>query len=116
MSGLEDEIVLQLDDPPNCTPCDGPALLMAQFSHSWKNARGEEVNGLRAAVLCPACDRGEPAADELLALFAVDDQIGLSNVEAFGGLVAAWVESVRHREVDMALLDEEEQRWRDGNL
>lgn len=116
MSGQEEEIVLQIADPPNCSPCGGPGLLLAQFPYSWKNASGADVNGLREAVLCPACDWGEPAADESLALFAVDDQVGLSNVEVFGELVSAWVESLRHRKVDMALLDEEEKRWRDGDL
>ena len=116
MNNQEEEIVLQLADPPNCARCGRPGLLLAQFPHSWKNARFEDVNGLREAVLCPACDRGEPAADELLALFTVDDQVGLFNVELFGGLVAAWAESVRHREVDMALLEEQEQRWRDGDF
>ncbi|WP_328403965.1 DUF6300 family protein [Streptomyces sp. NBC_00390] len=116
MSDEQEEIVLQLDDPPNCTRCDGPCLLLATFSHSWTNARGEDVSGLREAVLCPECDRGEQAADELLALFAVDDQVSPSNVEVFAELVAAWVESVRHRHVDIALLDDEHERWRRGQL
>ncbi|MEV0036570.1 DUF6300 family protein [Streptomyces sp. NPDC050804] len=112
----QEEIVLQLDDPPTCSLCGGETLLRASFPHSWKNARGEDVDGIREAVLCPACDHGEPTADELLALFAVDNQIGFSNVEVFGALVAAWVEFVRHREVNMAQLDEEQERWRRGDL
>ncbi|WP_274558090.1 DUF6300 family protein [Streptomyces spiramyceticus] len=116
MSVQEEEIVLQLADPPNCPPCGGPGLLLAQFPHSWKNARGEDVNGLREAVLCPACDCGEPAADELLALFAVDDQVGLSNFEVFGELVAAWVQSVRHRIVDEEALGAEYEQWKRGEL
>ena len=82
MSDQEEGIVLQLADPPNCPPCGGPGLLLAQFPHEWKNTRGEDVHGFREAVLCPECDLGGPAADELLALFAVDDPVGSSHVEA----------------------------------
>ena len=92
-------------------------LLLAQFSHSWTNARGEEVTGVREAVLCPACDRGEPAADELLAFFAVDDQARAPTPsKCSAGLVAVWVRSVRHRTVDMDALNEEHEHWRRGEL
>ncbi|MET8678853.1 DUF6300 family protein [Streptomyces sp. NPDC004647] len=116
MSGRVDGIVLRITDPPNCARCEGPGLLLARFPDSWKNARSEDVRGLREAALCPACDRGGAAADELLALFAVDDQVGLSNAELLGELVAEWVEYLRHRKVDAALLDEEHGRWERGNL
>ncbi|MEV6533640.1 DUF6300 family protein [Streptomyces sp. NPDC051639] len=115
MSENEEQIVLRIDDLPKCPRCEGDALLLAQFPNSWKNNRGEDVDGLREALLCPACDR-EPAAAELVALFAVDDQVDPSNADVFGGLVAAWVESVRHREVDLAMLDDQEERWRNGDL
>ena len=61
MSGQVEEIELQLTDPPSCFLCCGGTLLLAGFSHSWTNARDEEVTGVREAVLCPACDRGESA-------------------------------------------------------
>ncbi|MEV7869149.1 DUF6300 family protein [Streptomyces sp. NPDC088124] len=117
MTQPTEEFVLRLTAPPNCPPpCGRPGLLSARFPNSWKNTRGEEVHGLREAVLCPECDRGEPPADALLALFAVDDQIAGSNAEVFSRLVTAWVESVRHRTVDLTLLNAEVQRWQKGSL
>ncbi|MFD5079598.1 DUF6300 family protein [Streptomyces sp. NPDC058371] len=95
MSHPENEILLKLADPPDCTRCGGPALLHAKFTHSWKNTRGQDVNGLREAVLCSPCDGGARATDGLLALLAGADQMGLPNIQVIGGLAAAWVESVR---------------------
>jgi hypothetical protein len=111
-----DEIHLQVDQVPPCTRCGGAALLRARFPYSWRNARGETVAGIREAELCPACDRGKPTADELLALFAVDEQLDLDNVETFGGLVAAWVESLRQETVDLVALADEHERWHRGEL
>jgi hypothetical protein len=67
-------------------------------------------------VLCPGCDHGEPAAAELLALFAVDDQVSPENMDVFGGLVAAWVESVRQRTVDEEALSAEFELWKRDEL
>ncbi|MFE9687129.1 DUF6300 family protein [Streptomyces sp. NPDC006285] len=112
----EEEILVRIEATPPCPQCNETSLLLARFPYSWKNGRGEDVSGLREAVLCAGCHHGEPAAAELLALFAVDDQVSPPNQGAFGGLVAAWVESVRHRTVDLALLDEEHERWSRGEL
>ncbi|MGW3627007.1 DUF6300 family protein [Streptomyces sp. NPDC000880] len=116
MSEQEEEILLQLANVPNCGPCGGPGLLLANLPHLWKNSRDEDVHGIRAAILCPACDAGEPATNELLTLFAADEQLDLENIEEFGGLVAAWVKSVRQRKLDIELLNEEHERWRQGDL
>jgi len=91
-------------------------LLLASFPSSWKNAHGEDVHGLREAALCPACDRDAAAADELLALFAVDGQVGISNAGTFSDLVAVWVESLQQRQVDIVQLDAEHELWRRGEL
>ncbi|MFE5199035.1 DUF6300 family protein [Streptomyces sp. NPDC056601] len=112
----ENEIILQLDEVEDCPRCGGPSWLKARFAHEWTNGRGETVSGIREALLCPACDRGSQAADELIALFAIDDRLSASNLEAFGGLVAAWVESVRHQRVDEELLTEQHEQWRRGEL
>ncbi|MFD9224537.1 DUF6300 family protein [Streptomyces sp. NPDC060064] len=67
MSDTE-EILFQLDELPPCPCCGGAVLLLARFSHVWKNSRGEGVAGARESLLCPACDRAESTADQLLAL------------------------------------------------
>lgn len=95
---------------------EGPTLLMAQFSHVWTNTRGEDVEGLREVALCPVCDRGQPAAEELLTLLAMEEQLDSEHAETFSELVAAWVDSVRHRLIDTAVLNDEHERWRHGEL
>ncbi|MEJ8662194.1 DUF6300 family protein [Streptomyces sp. MS1.AVA.4] len=116
MSTHEEETLLALADPPVCDRCSSMTLLLAQFPHSWTKARGEDVNGVREAVLCPACDRGQPAADKLLELFAKDGKLDFADVETFAELVAAWIDSVRHRPLDTAALNNEHERWRRGEL
>ncbi|WP_328891910.1 DUF6300 family protein [Streptomyces sp. NBC_00316] len=116
MSDEDDEIVLQLADPPNCARCEGPGLLSARFSHSWKNACGEEIPGVREAMLCPACDHGEPGADGLLAFFEVHETMGAFELEAFNNLAAAWLAVVRARQADEHRLDDECERFRNGDL
>lgn len=111
-----EEIILQLDTPLPCQRCGGASLLMARSPHTWKNTCGEQVHGVREAVLCPVCDCGEPAAEELLALFAVDEQLDPRNILAFGDLLTAWVESQRHRGVDMEALTAQHEQWGRGAL
>ncbi|MGW6400275.1 DUF6300 family protein [Streptomyces sp. NPDC055134] len=91
----ENDVIVQLDDVDACPACGEQRMLKAGFVHTWKNKQGGAISELREAALCPECDRGDPAADELLALFAVDETLGINNIETFGALVAAWVESVR---------------------
>lgn len=116
VTDLVEEITLRLDKPPDCPRCEGESLLLARFPHSWRNASGEVVPGIREAVLCRGCDRGERPADDLIALFAVDELLDHNNVDTFGELAAAWVESVRHRSADESMLADEEERWRRGDL
>ncbi|MGW2770479.1 DUF6300 family protein [Streptomyces sp. NPDC001275] len=112
----EDSILLKGSETPPCPRCGDSTLLLAQYRQSWTNSRGEDVSGIKEVVLCSPCDHKDPAAAELLAVFAVDGQDLLKNVAAFGGLVAAWIESVRQRTVDEALLAYEIERWQQGDL
>lgn len=112
----EEEVLLKVEETPPCPLCGGATLLLARFPHSWKNNSDEDVPGLKEALLCPACHHREPAAAELLALFAVDDHVRPENLDVFGGLVAAWVESVRQRSVDEEALSAEFAQWQRGEL
>ncbi|MFD0007161.1 DUF6300 family protein [Streptomyces sp. NPDC127178] len=112
----KDTFLVKVEDTPPCPHCAGSTLLLAQFPHCWQNSRGEDVSGLRETVLCPGCDHREPAAAELLALFAVDDRVGPENKDAFGGLVAAWIESARQRTVDEEALIAEFELWKRDEL
>ncbi|WP_331735859.1 DUF6300 family protein [Streptomyces sp. NBC_00057] len=137
-------IVLRLADPPDCARCGGPGLLLARFPHTWKDGRprtggpaphlqsvpdgtsagkvladaghAEEVHSIREAVLCPVCDRGEPASDRLLAFFVLREALATSELEAFHVLVTAWVAVAGDRQVDQHQLDDEFQRWCNGEL
>ncbi|MFF3359294.1 DUF6300 family protein [Streptomyces sp. NPDC002917] len=116
MRDEDDEIVLQLADPPNCPRCGGPGPVSARFPHSWKNASCEEVPGMREATLCPVCDRDEPAADKLLAFFAVHKTLEPSELETFHNLSSAWVAVARARHVDQQQLADEYERSCNGEL
>ncbi|MFE5489051.1 DUF6300 family protein [Streptomyces virginiae] len=113
---MELEIEINLDDLPACTRCLGQPLLTACFPHSWLNTRGEQVTGVREAALCPQCHRGSPAADELQALFAVDEKVGLANAEAFAILIGAWIEEMGKSSRDSHRLESEWREWRQGDL
>ncbi|MFI9781803.1 DUF6300 family protein [Streptomyces sp. NPDC051956] len=41
----------------------------------------------------------------------LDETLGINSIETFGGLVAVWVESVRHQRVDEALLAKKHEQW-----
>ncbi|MFI9601497.1 DUF6300 family protein [Streptomyces sp. NPDC052043] len=118
MTGTQDEdsILLKVSETPPCPRCGDNMLLLAQYQYSWTNSRGEDVPGIKEVALCSPCDRKDPAAAELLVVFAADGQVLPKNVAAFGGLVAAWIESVRQRTVDEALLVYERKRWQQGDL
>ncbi|MET8824157.1 DUF6300 family protein [Streptomyces rochei] len=110
------ELLIKMADMPDCLACGTPGLLLVRFRNSWKNQSGEDVPGIRETLLCPQCSRRNQAAAELIALFAVDDKMSPENVDAFGGLVAAWVESLRQDCIDEELLTAEHDQWLRGVL
>ncbi|MEU0030843.1 DUF6300 family protein [Streptomyces sp. NPDC006335] len=112
----EDEFLLNIDQTPPCPRCSAPTEMVVRFPCTWKNGRGQDVRGLKEAVLCAACDRADPAAAELMALFAVDGGVTEGNLPTLGALAASWVETVRQRTVDEDLLTAEHEQWRQGDL
>ncbi|MFE5596868.1 DUF6300 family protein [Streptomyces sp. NPDC056549] len=116
MTSKEQETSRTLPHPLQPAQCTGEPLLRAEFPHTWRNAAGEEVTGVRAAVLCPQCDRGEPATDALLALFTLDRQLGEEELLALTDRIAAWVNTLRTKSVDIKHLDAEFEAWCRGEL
>lgn len=112
----DDELVIKVVDVSDCLACGTPGLLLVRYKHSWKNHIGDDVPGIRETLLCPQCSRQNSAAAELIALFAVDEKMSLENVDTFGGLVVAWVESLRLGSVDEKLLAAEHDQWQRGAL
>ncbi|MGW8330257.1 DUF6300 family protein [Streptomyces sp. NPDC055897] len=116
MTGSGEEIEIRLADPPPCPRCGEGALLAVSYPHRWRDARGEELAGLREAVLCPGCDRGQGEASGLLQLFNVEGRVDFANMARFAELAALWVASVRSLTLDEARLAEEHALWRRGEL
>ncbi|MGW4517895.1 DUF6300 family protein [Streptomyces sp. NPDC004393] len=112
----QESILFKIEETPLCPRCGERTLLLVRYQHSWTNRRGEDVASRKEAALCPVCNREDQAATKLLALFAVDGQVSSKNAEAFAGLLAAWVESVRQHTVDEVLLADEYERWQRGEL
>lgn len=112
----EDEFFLNIDQTPPCPRCPAPTQMVVRFPYSWKNGRGEEVCGMKEAVLCAVCDRDDPVAAELMALFAVDEGVTPDNLSTLGALTASWVEAIRQRTVDEDLLVAEHEQWRRGDF
>ncbi|MCX4648198.1 DUF6300 family protein [Streptomyces sp. NBC_01446] len=103
-SGIQDdeEILLKIEVTPPCPKCEETTVLVAQFANAWTNRRGQDVRGLREAALCVStgCDPDNPAAADLLALFAVDKETSPDNLETFSGLTAASLKTDRHHTAD----------------
>ncbi|MFD9541987.1 DUF6300 family protein [Streptomyces sp. NPDC060022] len=105
--------VVQIDNVPPCPRCELPGLMLAHFPSSWKNQQGKNVDGLREALLCASCDAADPAAADLLALFAVDGRLSTENLALFTELAEAWLAVAALRKVNQKnLTDEEERFWR----
>ncbi|MGV4985773.1 DUF6300 family protein [Streptomyces sp. NRAIS4] len=111
-----EEIHLRVDTPPPCTRCEGPTLLLVRFQHSWTNCNGQKIEGLREKTLCLICDRGKRDAEALFQTLMTCDRLDVTSFESFGGLVAAWVESLRQDYVDLDLLTSEHEQWQRGGL
>ncbi|MEE1811655.1 DUF6300 family protein [Streptomyces sp. BE133] len=108
--------VHSFDAVPDCRRCDRPGRLHASFPHSWKNQKDKDVPGTRAFVLCPNCDAQDPDATELLSLLAVCGSVTPENIAAFADLADDWVEALRLRLPDLAVLVAEEDLWQRGEL
>jgi hypothetical protein len=93
-------------EAPVCFSCEGPGILEARVPHVWDNGFGEPLVCMRVLVLCPACDAADPAAADLLALFAVDDLLDGDNAGAFAELARDWVDALAARPADPATLVE----------
>ncbi|WP_371800077.1 DUF6300 family protein [Streptomyces sp. NBC_01707] len=116
VSSEQASLLVQVDGVPDCARCSRPGLMLASFPHSWKNQRNQDVEGMRASLLCSSCDAMDPAAADLLALFAVDDMVTQGNLSSFADLAGDWGEVQRQRKPAGQALAYEEDSWRRGEL
>ncbi|MFQ6147129.1 DUF6300 family protein [Streptomyces seoulensis] len=119
----QDELLIRIADVPACPACDSPGLLLVRFRNSWKNQSGDDVHGIREILLCPLCSRGNNTAAELVSYLEADEKTDektaleeVEELEEIGGVIAAWVESLRQEHVDEGLLAAEYDQWLRGTL
>ncbi|MEV5264802.1 DUF6300 family protein [Streptomyces werraensis] len=107
---------VKVDHLPDCGRCGARTFLMARYPHSWDNRAGEAVNGYRETALCPICHYDQPEAHELLIRLQNSPDAGAEVIASCAGLVAAWIEAERQRQVDPVALERELAAWHAGEL
>ncbi|WP_308445515.1 DUF6300 family protein [Streptomyces spororaveus] len=116
VTSAEGEIEIVLADSPPCARCGGSTVLAARFPHRWQNGSGQDVHGIREAVLCGVCDQGPPVVNELLALFAGQEQFGPGGLARLGELLDRWLAQAQQVQADEERLDRERLLWVRGEL
>ena len=71
--------------------------------------------------LCPSCDRDDPAAQGLLAFFAVHQAVADDELLSVAVLITEWIDRIAARDRDAgetsdAALGDDYLRWVDGDL
>lgn len=97
---------LQLHEHLQCHRCLGPLVLTARVPYGFHRADGLAVSGLRGISLCASCDSDDPAAQGILAYFAVNPTV-VDDV-AFAVLVDEWACRIADRLVLEQIPKEEE--------
>lgn len=94
-----------------CHRCGGELYLTATVAHP-------SLPGRRVLPLCPRCDANDPAAQGILAFFAVHSVVDSDMFAQMRELVAGWVAARRARPsgVDTTVLDADVGAWRAGEL
>lgn len=110
------DVQVEVGGALECPRCSGDAYLSARIPHHMPLSNGGVARGYRTIVLCPDCDRGNPAAFGLLAFFAVHERIAPDTVQEAAPLIDEWVcRSSRDAYTD-ADLDEDIRRWESGDM
>lgn len=66
--------------------------------------------------LCPKCDTESPAAQSLLAFFAIHGCVSDDTLELFGALLGRWVAELDFPTIDPAVYDAEIDEWKNGDF
>jgi hypothetical protein len=93
------DIEIETSSSPHCPLCAQPALLVVRVPHAITRADGTTITGTRGVALCETCDRDDPAAQGLLAYFALYETVGEESVATAGALIREWVNRVIERGV-----------------
>lgn len=117
MTYVDIEIALNRTGDLHCRRC-GTALLLAAQVPTTMSIEGGEVAGRRTVELCPRCDRDDPAAQGVLAYFAVHERIEKATVDSAGHVVREWIDHIianppTYTDAD---LDDEIRLWEAGEM
>lgn len=100
-----------------CHRCLGDLYLAVRVPHnSWQTPPGTNLSATRLVPLCPRCDANRPAAQDLLAYFAVYSSVTESTLHIFADLLQRWVNDIDCPQIDLAEVDAEIQQWLDGEF
>ncbi|MEV0387808.1 DUF6300 family protein [Nonomuraea sp. NPDC050643] len=82
-----------------CPRCRADEVLaVARLPHTWTNASGGQVRGLREVLLCARCDAGDPLAGPVVACFARHSRPGPEHAAGLAAALRRWVEGTRPAE------------------
>jgi Family of unknown function (DUF6300) len=103
-------------DVHECPRCGGQGLLSAQVPHEVAGLDGRITQGHVIVVLCSSCDAADLCGGPLVTFFHVHGQVTAETLQEAAALIQQWAEGITIPPVDMAMLDQEYQAWRHGDL
>lgn len=95
-----------------CPMCGGELLFAARVPIP------NIERGYRTATLCPTCHRDTPAAQGVLAFFAVHERITTDTLRDATGVIQQWIDHIIQNPPTYSTedLDDDIRRWENGEL
>jgi len=107
---------IELRPAPPCPVCGGALLLAARVPVLVGWMDGQSVPSYRTVTLCPHCHRDTPAAQGLLAFFAVHERITHDTVPTAAALIRQWMTAAVAYTYTGDDLAEDIRRWQAGDM
>ncbi|WP_326642114.1 DUF6300 family protein [Streptosporangium sp. NBC_01755] len=101
-----------------CPRCrTGEVLAVVRLPHTWTNAAGDPVRGIRDALLCACCDAGDPNAGPIITYFAVHGSAQPETLVQLARYLLRWIHRARApKQPDENALNAEAEAWYRGEL
>jgi len=101
-----------------CQICGSELLFAVRVPMQVEWTGGQSVTGSRTVTLCPRCHRSDPAAQGVLAFFAVYERVTQATVHEAGAVIREWIERATtnpptYTDDD---LEEDIRRWEAGEM
>jgi len=108
--------VVSTDDLP-CHRCQGRLYLAVRVPHPYQQPTPESQASFAVLVpLCPACDAESPAAQSLLAFFAIHECVSDGTLALFGELLRRWISELEYPRLDVEIYESEIEQWMNGGF